>query len=373
MKSTRTASPSRRDFLRLLSASGLALAGSSALPLRAQPFAKPSGRKLGYALLGLGRYSERELGPALKLTQHCHLAAVITGTPSKAPKWMADYNLKEDSVYTYDNLEKIADNPNIDIVYVVTPPGVRRDFVVRCAKAGKHVIAEKPLATTLEDSDAMLAACKAAKVKFSTGYRLHFDPYHREMMRVAKAKEFGELKTMTGYRAFTMAQRAWRVDKKLAGGGPLMDLGVYIIQAACMIAGKPNAVTAKEGVKLKPELFNEVEESIDWTMEFPNGAKLTAGCSYNGSGDKFRAEGDKGWWEFPEKAFTYRGAKCVTSRGPVTFPPMNQQAAHMDDFALCAREGRESIVPGEMGRRDVEIMLAIYEAMRTGKKVSIPA
>ena len=324
-------------------------------------------------MLGLGRYAERELGPALKLTKNCHLTGVITGTPEKGPKWAKEYGLSEKNIYSYDNIERIADNPEIDIVYVVTPPGVRRSFVERCAKAGKHVISEKPLATTVEDCDAMIAACKKAKVKFSTGYRLHFDPYHREMMRVAREKEFGELKKMTGERAFVMAARAWRIDKKIGGGGPLMDLGIYIIQGACMIAGKPIAVTAKEGPKLKPELFNEVEETIDWTMEFANGATCVARVSFNGSADKFRAEGDKGWWEFPEHAFPYRGAKCVTSRGPVTFPPMNQQAAQMDDFADCVRTGRETIVPGEMGRRDIEIMLAIYEAARTGKRVIIPA
>jgi glucose-fructose oxidoreductase len=373
MNSSPAHSASRRDFIRLVSSGSLVLASGVTLPLssRAAEPGKPAPRKLGVAMLGLGRYAERELGPALKLTQNCHLVAVITGTPEKGPKWAQEYGLSEKAIYHYDRLEQIADNPDIDIVYVVTPPGVRRPFVERCAKAGKHVISEKPLATTVEDCDAMIAACKAAKVMFSTGYRLHFDPYHREMERIAHAKEFGELKTMAGERAFVMAARAWRVDKKIAGGGPLFDLGIYIIQAACMIAGNPIAVTAKEGPKLKPELFNEVEETIDWTMEFANGATCTARVSYNGSADKFRAEGSKGWIEFPEKAFTYRGSKCVTSRGPIIFPPMNQQAAQIDDFADCVRTGRQTSVPGEMGRRDIQIMLAIYDAARTGKKVAL--
>ena len=370
MPSNRAQDPSRRDFVRLLSAGGLALAAGR--PLAADVGRRPAGRaKLGVALLGLGRYSERELGPALRLTSECELRAVITGTPEKGPRWAREYGLSERNVYSYETMSRIADNRDIDIVYVVTPPGVRRGFVERCAAAGKHVLAEKPLATTVADCDAIIAACRSAGVRLSTGYRLHFDPYHREMQRIAREREFGELRRMTGERAFVFGQRAWRIDKKLGGGGPLMDLGVYIIQAACMIAGTPIAVTAAEGAKLKPELFNEVEETIYFTLHFANGATCNATASFNGRADRFRAEGDKGWLEFPDKAFTYRGTTLQTSRGPIVHPTINQQAAHMDDFARCVRERRDSVASGEMGRRDVRIMLAIYEAARTGRRVSV--
>src|SRR5215468_1349856 len=335
---------SRREFLRCLSFTAAALAAEK---LRAQTGAeRKAERKLGVALLGLGRYSTNELAPALRQTKNCYLAGVVTGHPEKGEKWAADYNLNKKNIYSYDNLEQIAGNPDIDIVYVVTPPALHPDFALRVAKAGKHVISEKPMATSVADCDRMIAACKAAKVKLAIGYRLHYDLYHKELMRLASEQDFGPFTKMTGDRGFVFGQRAWRIDKKLAGGGPMMDLGIYIVHGACMAANgaAPVAVTAHEEPKTKPELFNEVEETLHWTMEWSNGAKCEAVTGFNHSSDTFRAEGSKGWIDFKQHAFTYRGIVCETSRGPLTYQAINQQAAHMDDFADCIRTGRNTPV-----------------------------
>jgi len=365
---------SRRDFLRQL------LLGTGALATGINLWGKDSAekskdRKLGVALLGLGKYSSNELAPALQQTKQCYLAGVITGHPEKGEQWAAKYNLNKKNIYNYENLEQIAHNPDIDIVYVVTPPALHPEFAIRVAKAGKHVISEKPMATSVEDCTRMITACKKAKVKLAIGYRLHYDLYHKEMMRLAKEQDFGPFMKMTGDRGFIFGQRAWRIDKKLAGGGPMMDLGIYIIHGACMAANgvAPVSVTAHEEPKLKPELFNEVEETMRWTMDFPNGAKCEAITSYNHSADQFRIEGAKGWMEFKQHAFTYRGIVAETSRGPLSFPAINQQAAHMDDFADCILTGRDTSVPGELGRRDIQIITAIYEAARTGKPVKVKA
>jgi len=361
---------SRRDFLHGLGTAGL-VAGFGLRPQHV--FGE--NRKLGVALLGLGRYSTNQLGPALRETKLCYLAGVVTGHPEKGEKWTADYGLNRKNVYSYDNFDQIAGNKDIDIVYVVTPPGLHPEFVIRAAKAGKHVISEKPMATSVADCDRMIAACKTAKVKLGIGYRLHYDLYHKELMRLAREQDFGPLMKMTGDRGFVFGQRAWRIDKKLGGGGPMMDLGIYIIQGACMAANgvAPVFVTAHEEPKLKPELFNEVEETIRWTMEFPNGARCDAVTSYNHSADKFRVEGAKGWLEFKEHAFTYRGIVAETSRGPLNYTAINQQAAQMDDFADCIVTGRNTPVPGELGRRDMQIITAIYEAAATGKRVKVKA
>ena len=371
--SSRAANFSRRDFLRRLSLATAALATAPNLQGLAEALAQNKGRKLGVALLGLGRYSLNQLGPALRETKLCYLAGVVTGHPDKGEKWAADYNLDKKNIYTYDNLERIADNKEIDIVYVVTPPALHPDFVVRAARAGKHVISEKPMATSVADCDRMIASCKAAKVKLAVGYRLRYDLYHREMMRLAREQDFGPFMKMTGDRGFVFGQRAWRIEKKLAGGGPMMDLGIYIVQGACMAANgaTPIAVTAQEEPKTKPELFNEVEETIRWTMDFPNGAKCEAVTSFNHSSDRFRIEGNKGWLEFKEHAFTYRGIVCDTSRGPLNYPAINQQAAQMDDFADCILRKHPTPVPGELGRRDIKIITSIYEAARTGKRVTV--
>src|SRR5215468_4630916 len=335
---------SRRDFLRGLSLSAATLAAGPDLKRIAELLAQNQGRKLGIALLGLGRYATNQLLPALSQTKLCYLAGVVTGHPEKGQKWATDYHLNPGNVYSYETFDRIADNKDIDIVYVVTPPGLHPEFVIRAAKAGKHVISEKPMATSISDCDRMIAACKAAKVKLAIGYRLHYDLYHKELMRLAKEQDFGPFMKMTGDRGFVFGQRAWRIDKKLAGGGPMMDLGIYIIHGACMAANgvAPVSVTAHEEPKTKPELFNEVEETMRWTMDFPNGARCEAITSFNHSSDQFPIEGAKGWLEFKQHAFTYRGIVAETSRGPLTFLAINQQAAQMDDFADCILTGRDT-------------------------------
>ncbi|HYD82747.1 MAG TPA: Gfo/Idh/MocA family oxidoreductase, partial [Opitutus sp.] len=259
---------SRREFVGQLS---LAAAAAVTLPRGLRAAASPAGKKVGVALLGLGNYAESQLATALQVTQACRLVGAISGTPAKLDAWKTKFNLSADNLYGYDQLERVADNPEIDVVYVVTPPGTHRDFVVRAAKAGKHVICEKPMAPTVRECEEMIAACRGAGKKLSIGYRLEFEPHHIEMERVAQG--FGAAK-MTGAFGFHMRDgRPWRVQKALAGGGSLWDLGVYVIQAACRAAGDklPVAVTAQNGPNTRPEMFNEVEESIRWTMEFADG------------------------------------------------------------------------------------------------------
>ena len=348
---------------------GAVAAGIDFSPLRI--LAQTGGRKLGVALLGLGRYSTGELGPALRETKLCSLVGVITGTPAKAEKWATDYNLDPKNIYNYETMDRIADNPAIDIVYVVTPPGLHPEFTIRAAKAGKHVISEKPMATSVADCDRMIAACKAAKVQLGIGYRLHYDPYHLEMWRIAKAKEFGRFKTMKGDFGYVMTQPEHRTSKKLGGGGPLMDLGIYIVHGACMAADSdPLYVTAHEEPKLNPELFKEVEETITFSLEFPHGEKLEGMASFNRGGNRLRLDGEQGWIDF-QSAFSYRGIKCDTSRGPLNYPVIRQQALQIDDFASCVLSGRKTTVPGELGRRDIKVLMAIYEAARTGKRVKV--
>jgi glucose-fructose oxidoreductase len=296
----------------------------------------------------------------------------VSGHPEKIAKWQKDFSLAEKDCYSYENFDRIAENQDIDVVYVVTPNTLHRDFVVRAAKAGKHVICEKPLGGSVAECDVMIAACKAAKVKFSVGYRMHFDPYVKEMLRLQRTQEFGEFKKLSGNFSFVFGKHAWRVEKKLAGGGPLMDVGIYVIQAACMAAGAtPIAATAHEEKKERPEFFTDVEEAISFKLEFPNGAVLDAKTSYNDHANTFRAEGDKGWIEFVDNAFSYRVGHVTTSKGDLDYPVISQQAAQMDDFADCIRTGRESEVGGEMGRRDLKIIEAIYESARTGRRVTI--
>jgi predicted dehydrogenase len=327
--------------------------------------------KLGIALVGLGGYSTGQLAPALQQTEYCYLAGIVTGTPSKAEAWKEKYTIPEKNIYNYGNYDSIKDNPDIDIIYVVLPNSMHAEYTIRAANAGKHVICEKPMAVTVEDCNKMITACKQAGKMLSIGYRLHFDPYHLEMVRLGKEKVYGEIKKMSAAFSFVAQKGIWRLDKKMAGGGPLMDLGIYCVQGVCYTTGmEPVAVTAQSPPVSDKEKFIDVEETLSFQMEMPNG--LIAGCrtSYSESANFLRAEAEKGLFEL-QPAYSYSGLRGKTPDGIIKYSGLSQQAKQMDAFALSVKKNKPGIVPGEMGRRDMKIITAIYEAMRTGKKIEI--
>jgi glucose-fructose oxidoreductase len=370
MKSPTTPLISRRRFIRNSSlAAGALMLGPRASGADAPD--TPPVKKLGVALLGLGNYATGQLRPALAETKLCHLTGVVTGSPEKGAAWAKTFNFPAKNVYSYDTMGRLADNPDIDIVYVVTPNALHAGHVLKAAQAGKHVICEKPMATSVADCDAMIAACRAAKRSLSIGYRLHFDPYHKEMMRLAADPNFGPFTKMSGENGFTLAGDQWRIHHPLSGGGPLMDMGIYVVNEACMATqANPVAVTAREHPKTQPDFFKDVEEALDWTMEFPGGVTAVCQTSYVKNYGHFHAEGAKGWIDFPS-AFGYNGLRLNTSNGPVTYPPMRQQTAQLDGIAQSIFDKKDSIVPGELGRRDMVIIEGIYQAAATGKRVEL--
>jgi predicted dehydrogenase len=331
---------------------------------------QPLSRKLGVALVGLGQYASEELAPALQETQYCELRGIVTGSPEKISEWKEKYGIPDKNIYHYDNLEDIASNNDIDIVYIVLPNSQHANYTVRASKAGKHVVCEKPMAISVAECDEMIRVCRENKVKLGIGYRLHSDPYHQYVMELGQGK-FGELLKVEGEHSMLLQDPdAWRLQRKFAGGGPLMDVGIYVVQAACYTVGK-NPIAVREasfGEPTQPEIYTTVEESIQWTLEFPDGVLARGSCSYKKDAGWLKGEASTGSWAL-DPAFAYRGIKGHTSEGPIQFPEVNQQARQMDEFALAVLNGEESIVPGEMGRRDVAILMAIYEAAETGKSV----
>lgn len=360
---------SRRIFMTTISA------GAALLTFPRHAAAQSSvRRKLGVALCGLGNYSRGQLGPALKLTQNCELRGVVTGSPEKGALWAESYGFPRTNIYHYDTMAQIADNPGINIVYVVTPNALHAQHVIAAAEAKKHVICEKPMAVSVAECDAMLAACRTNNVKLSIGYRLQFEPHYEELKRHAREKDWGAFTRMSGGHSFVLKQPQWRAERKLAGGGPLMDLGIYSIQAACMAAGDvaPVAVSASERPKQRPEFFHDIEETIEWTVEFADGTRGDFSTSYNDILNRFRAEAAKGWIEF-DPAYSYTGLKAVTQAGPLNLAVRSsQQAVQIDDFARCVHDDAPSRVAGEMGRRDMAIIEAIYaSAAQGGKRIEI--
>lgn len=333
---------------------------------------EPLSRKLGVALVGLGQYATEELAPALKETRYCELRGIVTGSPEKIPEWKNKYGIPDQNVYDYDHLEDLASNDDIDIVYIVLPNSQHANYTVRAASVGKHVICEKPMAISVEECDEMIRVCRENKVKLGIGYRLHSDPYHQFMMELGQGR-FGDLKRVEGEHSMLLQDPdAWRLQKKFAGGGPLMDVGIYVVQTACYTAGSnPIAVkNASFGKPTMPEIYNSVEESISWTLEFPGGVTAHGSCSYSKKGDWLKGETAAGRWKL-EPAYAYKGLQGSTHEGPIELPEVNQQARQMDEFALAVLEGKQPRVPGEMGRRDLIILMAIYKAAETGRPVPL--
>lgn len=360
----------RRNFINHVSIGAAAVA--LARPAAAAEAAP--GRKLGVAICGLGNYGRNQIAPALKLTRNCELRGVVTGSPDKGAALAKEHGFSTRNIYSYEQIPQLANNPDIDIVYVATPNALHAPHVIAIAGARKHVICEKPMAVSVAECDAMIRACRANNVKLSIGYRLQFEPHYDELKRLARGDQWGPFTKMSGGFSFVMKQAQWRAERKLAGGGPLMDLGIYCVQAACMAAGgaAPVAITARELPKQRPEFFRDVEESLEFTMEFASGARGEFSTSYNAGINKFRAEAAKGWFEI-SPAYSYSGLKVATSAGPFTPEvPKSQQALQVDDFARCVRDNLPTRVPGEMGRRDMVIVEAIYaSAAQGGKRIEV--
>ena len=361
----------RRDFIKTTSLAAASLPFIGALSSRAQNAVPP--RKIGFALAGLGSLSTHQLAPALQKTKFCELTGLVTGHPEKAKKWKAQYNIPDKNIYNYDNMEQMAGNPDIDVVYVVTPNALHAGHTIKAARAGKHVLCEKPMETSAEKCRQMIDECKKAGKQLAIGYRLHFEPNNLECVRLAREKIFGDLKIIEAGFGFPIGDPTqWRLKKDLAGGGPLMDVGIYALQATRYLSGEEPVEISGITTVTDPVKFKEVEESIVWQMKFPGGVIAHCSASYKVGGiDNFRAFADGGWFGL-DSAYGYGGIYGSRSDGKtIELPAIDQFAAEMDDFAQCILENRPTKVPGEEGLRDVEIMMAIYESAKTGRKVSL--
>jgi predicted dehydrogenase len=335
--------------------------------------AEKSRKKLGFAICGLGGLSKNQILPALAKTKNCKLAGFVTGTPAKRKEFGAQYNIPERSIYSYEDMHRMADNPDIDVVYVVTPNALHAQHTIASAKAGKHVFCEKPMEISVERCQQMIDACKKAGRMLGVGYRSRFDPYHLECIRLAREQVFGAVRIIdTSFCIDVGRPDQWRVKKALSGGGSLMDVGIYCLQATRYLSGEEPVQVAAMETKTDPVKFAEVDETMVWTTRFPSGVVAHCSSSFKvGKAQNMRANADRGWFEL-DPAYFYGGNKGRRSDGQgIRFPEMDRFAAEMDDFADCILENKPSIVSGEEGMRDVRILMAIYESARTGKAVSL--
>jgi predicted dehydrogenase len=367
---------SRRDFLQKITLSTAVLPFLRFNKETKTTVTKNSGdeRILRVAIMGLGSYGNR-VAEAMQSCKRAKVAGVISGTPSKIKDWQSKYNIPDKSCYNYQNFDAIKNNPDIDAVYVITPNALHHDEVIRVAKAGKHVICEKPMAINAKEGQEMVDACKKANVKLLVGYRMHFEPKTLEVIRMRKDGELGKIMFFQGQTGFTAGDPTqWRLNKQLSGGGSLMDIGIYSINGArYMVGEEPIWVTAQE-TKTNPEKFKEgVDETIQFEFGFPSGAVASCLSTYNMSYlDRFFLTGQTGFAEL-WPATGYGPIKGKTNKGELTQPHMTHQTVQMDEMAAIIFDGKQPIVPvdGEEGVRDLKLIDAIYEAARKGKRVDL--
>ena len=330
-------------------------------------------KKLGVALVGLGNYSNLQLAPALLETQSCKLTGIVTGSPDKIPIWMQKYNIPKQNVYNYQNFDSLKDNPDIDIVYIVLPNSMHAEYTIRAAKAGKHVICEKPMALNAVECEQMIKACKAAKVQLSIGYRLYFEPHHIEMRRLGSEKVHGQIKIIESGLGYNMADpTSWRLNKDLGGGGAIMDLGVYCISGVRRTLSELPTVVNAQGFNTNKNLFKGIYEMMMFQMQFPSGAVSNSTTTYTAFMDRLYATtGSKTFGLQP--SFTARGASGMTTTDvKVSFTaPKFQQIKQMDAFADNILNKTQPYASGEEGLIDMKIIDAVKRSADMGKAVAM--
>lgn len=354
---------SRRAFLKQ---AGATVAASSVglpsvlLPDRDEP--------LGVALCGLGNYATTQLAPGLQKTEHCELRGIVTGSPEKIPKWQQQYDIPDKNVYSYESLPEIANNDDLDVVYIVTPPGVHARDAIKAANAGKHVWCEKPMAMDASECRAVIDAAEKNGVQLTIGYRMQHEPNTRTIIRYGEEETYGavtSVETGAGYDGAHPDPDDWRRDAEL-GGGALYDMGVYPINAARYATGmEPIAVTGRTWSE-REEMYSEVPEFAEFTLEFPEGVTAKGETSFGKSMNYLDVECTDGWYHL--RPFqSYSGVQGETSDGTELPPDRNdQQARQMDNDARAIKNGEEPIVPGEEGLADIRIVRAVMESSEKG-------
>lgn len=366
----------RRDFLQKLTVPFLSMPFLSAYTTNgcASSTGGADGKILRVAIMGLGSYGTR-VAEAMQSCTRAKLVGVISGTPSKITAWQSKYNIPEKNCYNYENFDNIKNNPDIDAVYIITPNALHHDQAIRVAKAGKHVISEKPMALNAKEGQEMVDACKQAGVQLLVGYRMHFEPHTLEIIRLRKAGEFGKILFFQGLTGFQIGDPGqWRLTKKLAGGGALMDIGIYSINGARYMVGEdPTWVTAEE-TKNNPDKFKEdVDETIQFQLGFPGGAIASCLSTYSMNNlDRFFLNGEKGFAEM-QPSTGYGPIKGRTNKGELDQPIVTHQTVQMDRMAGIIFDGDVPEVPvnGEEAVKDLKIIDAIYRAVKTANKIKL--
>ena len=358
---------SRRGLIGVVGAS-TALAAA-----KAPAIATPDADKVGFAVVGLGKLSLGQIIPGLKVAKGAKLAAVVSGHPDKARRVAAENGLPADAVYGYDDYDRMAKDPRIQVVYIVLPNALHADHTIRAFKAGKHVLCEKPMATSVADAEAMIAAAKNAKRQLMIAYRCHYEPLNLDIMRRLRDGSLGKTRlvntTMGRQADLAEPSDAWRLDGLMSGGGALADMGIYGVNAArYLLNEEPVSVRAWAQTDRTDPRFKTTEDLIDWQFRFPSGVIANGSTSFNYAPTMgYEVICERGRLVADPAAF-YGGNRLTVVQGgqaqpPLSLPPNDQFAREMDWMADVVRGKAPMVSPGEEGLQDMKLMKAILDSV----------
>lgn len=340
----------------------------------------PPSERVGYAIVGLGKFALGQIIPAFAESKRSRLAALVSGNRDKALATARQYGVDEASVYDYQTFDRIADNGSVDVVYVILPNALHAEYTIRAFQAGKHVMCEKPMANTVEECHQMIEAGRKAGKKLMVAYRAHHEPHNVEAIRMARGGELGQIKLVTSDHGRHLDPKdpadQWRMDKSLAGGGSLYDIGIYSLQAARYITGEePVEIRAMVSTPADDPRFRQVEDTVTWQMAFPSGALALCSSSYSIDDTKrITALGSKAGLRL-DPATNYEGNQLYLRRGGsethLKVQDKSQFAGEMDHLAQAIKENKPVNTPGEEGLQDVRLMQMIYESAREGRPVKV--
>jgi predicted dehydrogenase len=329
-------------------------------------------------VVGLGHFAEHVVLPGFANSRKAQLAAVVSGDERKARRLARKFGAS--SFYDYNGYAQCLAHPEVEAVYIATNNSTHAAFAVQAATAGKHVLCEKPMATSIAECQQMIDACRDHQVRLMIAYRKYFEPGSVDLKALVDSGKLGRLKII--HSAFSVYVRpgggrpAWHFDRRLAGGGALPDVGVYCVNTARWVTGRDPVEAAAYQWTVDPEVFKEVDENVAFRLNFPDGLVMQGTASWGGAKVSFfHVVGEKGWatlapaYEYNEERRLYG---CIGGRGfEKKYKVMDELALELDAFADCVRHNREPGPNGAEGLRDVAVMQAIYQSAREGRSVSI--
>ncbi|TFZ68196.1 Gfo/Idh/MocA family oxidoreductase [Hymenobacter sp. UV11] len=347
------------------------------------PFPNPDApdQRVGYAIVGLGHLTLAEILPAFGQCKHAKPVALVSGDPEKMAKAAKQYGIKPSSCYSYQTYDKLKDNPEVQVIYIVLPNSMHHEFTLRGAKAGKHILCEKPMANSVKECEEMIEACNKAGKKLMIAYRIQYEPLNRAAMKLVRDKQYGQTKLIQMMNSQNQAHdQQWRHKKALAGGGALPDIGLYCLNTTRFLLGEePNEVFAYTYSTPGDDRFKEIEENVSFTLRFPSGVISQCLSGYGSFNAKsYAVHAETGTIKM-DPAFSYQGLQQQLVHAPkgkqVTEQPSNphkqQFALEMDHMAECVRDNKTPYTPGEEGLQDQRIMEAIYKSAKEGKPVKL--